>query len=121
VLSPAVPRPQVLVAFNAPSVEKFGPLIAPGGVLLYDSALVPEVPELAPGVAVHGIPFSAIATELGKPMIKNVVALGAMAAATQVFPEETFLEAIRDTLARKKDLVPLNEEAFRKGMEAVAA
>ena len=33
--------------------------------------------------------------DLGKPMVKNIVALGALQAATQIFPEETLLTAIR--------------------------
>ncbi|HET8645880.1 MAG TPA: thiamine pyrophosphate-dependent enzyme, partial [Vicinamibacteria bacterium] len=35
VLSPAVPEPQALVAFNAPSLARFGPLVTPGGVVVY--------------------------------------------------------------------------------------
>ncbi|HEY7514664.1 MAG TPA: thiamine pyrophosphate-dependent enzyme, partial [Vicinamibacteria bacterium] len=36
VLSPAAPRPHVLVAFNAPSLAKFGPAVPSGGIVLYD-------------------------------------------------------------------------------------
>src|SRR6185369_3567583 len=42
VLSPASPHPHVLIAFNAPSLAKFGPEVAPGGVVLYDSSVVPQ-------------------------------------------------------------------------------
>jgi Pyruvate/2-oxoacid:ferredoxin oxidoreductase gamma subunit len=121
VLSPAVARPRSLVVFNEPSAMKFGPRVLPGGVMLYDSAMVRELPPLAPGVRAVGVPFSKIATELGRPLIKNVVALGALQAATGIFPEETFLTVIREALARKSDLLPLNEEAFRRGAAAVSA
>jgi len=121
VLSPAVPKPRVLVAFNAPSVAKFGPLVEAGGVLLYDSAVVPEVPELAPGARAVGVPFSTLAAELGKPMVKNVVALGALQAATGLLPEESLLHTMREALSKRPELVPLNEQAFRAGREAVAA
>ena len=121
VLSPAAPRPHVLVAFNAPSVMKFAPTVEPGGVVLYDSAVVPELPPLAPGTRAIGVPFSTIATEIGKPMIKNVVALGALQRATGILPVESFLHTVRETLAKRPELVPLNEEAFRRGGEAVGA
>jgi len=121
VLSPAAPRPDVLVAFNAPSVERFAPAMAPGGVLLYDSAVVPSVPPLPAGVRALGVPFSTIATEIGKPMIKNVVALGALQKATDVLPSASLLHTIREALAKRPELVPLNEEAFRRGGEAVAS
>lgn len=46
VLSPAAPGPHVLVAFNAPSLEKFGPRVRRGGLVLYDITVVPEPPRL---------------------------------------------------------------------------
>ncbi|MCM2269926.1 MAG: 2-oxoacid:acceptor oxidoreductase family protein [Thermoanaerobaculia bacterium] len=121
VLSPAAQRPNVLVAFNAPSVAKFAPAMAPGGVLLYDSAVVPEVPTLAAGTRAIGVPFSTIAAEIGKPMIKNVVALGALQRATGILPAESLLHTLREALAKRPEMVPLNEEAFRRGGEAVGA
>lgn len=119
VISPAAPAPHVLVAFNAPSLARFAPMVAPRGIVIYDSSVAHEVPELAPDVRVLGIPMTAIARELGRPVIKNVVALGALQAATGLFPEETFLTAIREALARKSDLVEINEEAFRRGNQEV--
>lgn len=120
VLSPASPSPHVLVAFNAPSLAKFGPQVQRGGVILYDSSVIRDVPPLPEGVEVHGAPFTEIAADLGKVVVKNVVALGALQAATGLFPEETFLTAIRQALKDKCAMIPLNEEAFRWGVRAVA-
>jgi 2-oxoisovalerate ferredoxin oxidoreductase beta subunit len=121
VVAPSAPSPDILVAFNAPSLAKFGPTVVPGGLVVYDSSVAHELPELAPGTRAVGVPFTEVATGLGKTMIKNVVALGAMQAASGLFPEETYLTAIREALARKKDLIPLNERAFRQGAIAAAA
>ena len=49
VLSPAAPNPHVLVAFNAPSLAKFGPRTVSGGIIVYDSSVAPP-PDL-PGAA----------------------------------------------------------------------
>jgi 2-oxoisovalerate ferredoxin oxidoreductase beta subunit len=120
VLSPAVPTPHILVAFNAPSLAKFGPQVARGGVIVYDSSVVAEPPpDLPAEVRVVGVPCSDIAVGLGKAMVKNIVALGALQAATQLFPRETFLTAIRQALKAKCALVPINEEAFARGAAAV--
>lgn len=119
VLSPASPRPDVLVAFNAPSLAKFGPKVRRGGTILYDSSVIKEVPALPEGVKVYGTPFTEIAADLGKVVVKNVVALGALQAATGLFPEETFLTAIRQALKDKCAMIPLNEEAFRWGVRSV--
>jgi 2-oxoisovalerate ferredoxin oxidoreductase beta subunit len=120
VLSPAAPQPHVLVAFNAPSLAKFGPQVPEGGVVVYDSSVIHDVPALAPGVRAVGAPFTRIAADLGKVIVKNIVALGAVQEATRLFPKETFLAAIRQALAEKCALIPLNEEAFAWGARAAA-
>jgi 2-oxoisovalerate ferredoxin oxidoreductase beta subunit len=66
------------------------------------------------------VPFARIAGELGKMIVKNIVALGALQEATRLFPRETLLAAIRQALADKCALVPLNEEAFARGVAAAA-
>jgi 2-oxoisovalerate ferredoxin oxidoreductase beta subunit len=119
VLSPASPNPHVLVAFNAPSLAKFGPKVVRGGAVIYDSSVIHDVPPLAPGVRSYGVPFTEIAASLGKVLVKNVVALGALQAATDLFPQETFLTAIRQALREKCAMIPLNEEAFTWGVRAV--
>jgi Pyruvate/2-oxoacid:ferredoxin oxidoreductase gamma subunit len=119
VLSPASPHPNVLIAFNAPSLAKFGPEVAPGAIVLYDSTVIAEPPSLADGVAVYGVPFTQIAIDAGRAMVKNIAALGALCAATRIFPKETFLSVIRRALREKSALIPANEEAFARGAEAI--
>jgi len=118
VLSPAAPSPRVLVAFNAPSLARFGPSVVEGGTVVYDASVISELPHLGPRVERVGVPCTAIAKELGKPVVKNIVALGALAAATGLLPPETFLAAIRQELAGKPAFIPLNEAAFARGSQA---
>ena len=51
--------------------------------------------------------------------MKNVVALGVLQEATNLFPKETFLTAIRQALKEKCAMIPLNEEAFAWGAKMV--
>ena len=118
VLSPASANPHVLIAFNAPSLTKFAGSVREGGVVLYDSSVAHEVPPVARGVRVLGVPFTEIAVGLGKPVVKNIVALGALQAATGLFPKETFLDAVRGALKEKCAMIPLNEEAFGWGVRS---
>jgi 2-oxoisovalerate ferredoxin oxidoreductase beta subunit len=118
VLSPASPQPHVLVAFNPPSIEKFGPDVRPGGIVIYDSSVIPSPPELDPSLTMVGVPCARIAMDLGKAMVKNVVALGAMQAATNLFPKESFLNTMRQALQHDCALLTLNEEAFAWGEKA---
>jgi Pyruvate/2-oxoacid:ferredoxin oxidoreductase gamma subunit len=79
--------------------------------------VVSEAPVAVPGVRVVGVPCSEAAKDLGRVVVKNIVALGALHEATGLFPAETYLTAIRQALRDKSALVPLNEEAFQRGME----
>ncbi len=117
VLSPACPNPDVLVAFNAPSLTKFAPTVVHGGTIVYDSSVISEPPRVDPSVKVVGAPFSETAAALGKPVVKNIVALGALQAATALFPRETFLTVIKQVLKDKPKLIPLNEEALAWGIK----
>ncbi len=119
VLSPAASRPNILIAFNAPSLAKFGPNVAPGGIIIYDSSVVSDPPSINGTVKMYGVPFTEIAVDLGRRVIKNVVALGALQAVTDLFPPETFLAAIRQALASKCAMIPMNEEAFQWGRKAI--
>jgi len=117
VLSPAAPAPDVLVAFNAPSLAKFGPTVVTGGTVIYDRS-VAEAPVLGREVQVVGVPASEIARGLGNLVVKNIVALGALQGATRLLPEATFLTAFRQALRDKPALIPLNEAAFAAGVQA---
>jgi 2-oxoisovalerate ferredoxin oxidoreductase beta subunit len=119
VLSPAAPRPHVLVAFNAPSLARFGPTVEEGGTVIYDCSVVEEPPVLARGVRAVGVPCAAIAGELGKSVVKNIVALGALQEATALLPRESLMAAVREALHERPELVALNEEAFARGVRAV--
>jgi len=71
-------------------------------------------------VKLLGVPFTEIAVGLGKALVKNIVALGALQAATNLFPGETFLTAVREALKEKARLIPMNEAAFAAGVKALA-
>jgi 2-oxoisovalerate ferredoxin oxidoreductase beta subunit len=118
VLSPDVPAPHVLVAFNAPSLARFGPAVVEGGTIVYDCSIIRERPAVAPAVRCVGVPCTALAAELGEPRTKNVVALGALQAATGLLTAEALLAALREALRHKTALTAVNEEAFARGARA---
>jgi 2-oxoisovalerate ferredoxin oxidoreductase beta subunit len=81
--------------------------------------VIADPPARPSGVRLVGVPLTRIASDLGRVVVKNVVALGALQAATSIFPEETLLTAIRQALKAKCAMIPLNEEAFRWGVASV--
>ncbi len=118
VLSPDVPTPHAIVAFNAPSLARFASSVLPGGAVVYDRSVVRDPPRLPPSVRAFPVPCAEIALELRQPLVKNIVALGALQGATGILHEESFLAAIRIALASKPALLGVNEEAFRRGVRA---
>jgi Pyruvate/2-oxoacid:ferredoxin oxidoreductase gamma subunit len=119
VLSPGAPNPHALIAFNAPSLDKFGPTVKEEGAVIYDSSVITKTPEVADGVRFYPVPCGEIARSIGAILAKNVVALGALQEATKLLDEESFLTALRTSLKNKCAMIPVNEEAFRWGIKAV--
>jgi 2-oxoglutarate ferredoxin oxidoreductase subunit gamma len=78
---PKAIHPDVLLALNQPSVDIYLGDLKPEGLLIVDASLVREFPSRR-AVAID---FTQIARqELGKAMVANIVALGALAALTGV-------------------------------------
>lgn len=120
VLNPASPEPDILVAFNAPSLAKFAPQVPEGGVILYDRTVVPHPPALAENRRIFAVPFTQIAADLGRPMVKNLVALGALHEIASLVPAERLIATLGSLLHDKSGLLPLNQAAFAAGRKAIA-
>jgi len=117
--SPIVSDPTTLVAMNYPSVQKFKEAVQKDGILLYNSSLI-ETEVTADGIHVYPIPANEIAVELGNSRIANMVMLGALIELTKIVSIESVLESLKKVLPeRRHNLIPLNEQALRKGAELV--
>ena len=119
VLNPAAPEPHALAAFNTPSLAKFAASVPEGGIILYDSTVITAPPPLPENRRIFPVPFTRIAADLGRPMVKNVVALGALHAALNLLPDGSIIETLHQVLKDKPALLPLNEAAFAAGRAAV--
>jgi 2-oxoisovalerate ferredoxin oxidoreductase beta subunit len=113
-----VAHPNVLVAWNAPSLARFGPAVAPGGLVVYDSSACAG-DGVGAGVRAIGVPCTAIAGSLGTTRLKNLVGLGALQEAARLLPDDGVLAAIGRTLGGGEESFARNERAFRAGQAAV--
>jgi 2-oxoglutarate ferredoxin oxidoreductase subunit gamma len=117
--SPVVRRPSAAIALNNPSMEKYEALVKEGGVLVYNSSLIAS-PARRTDIRYVAAPASDIAGELGSVKMANVVALGALVAATGVLPLEAMTKALREHLPEsKRQLLEPNVQALRRGAELV--
>jgi 2-oxoisovalerate ferredoxin oxidoreductase beta subunit len=116
--SPTSDSPDVLVAFNRPSLEKFAPTVKKGGVILYDSLAGQfDAPE---GVKAISVPATQIATENGVQQAANTAMFGALMQAGNLgLPREAYGNAFRVTFAKKPKLIPKNLEILEAGAQAV--
>ena len=115
--TPLVDHPNVLVVMNQPSLELFEKDVVDGGTIILDSTVVEGTPDTKRLNAVM-IPASDIADEVGTPKVANVVILGALVAATDAFTPE-FCESTLRAIIKKKSLIDMNIEAFRRGYDFV--
>ena len=97
--SPLVRHPSNVVALNNPSVEKYEPLLAPDGNLIYNSSLAIKAVTRR-DICVIPIPASEVAAELGNGKLLNMVMLGALIERTQVLPLEAWSVRWRHTSRR---------------------
>jgi len=106
--SPTVDRPDVLVAMNQPSLEKFAPTVKTGGVIIYD-AQIPIEFDLPKDVTVYAFPAAEIATSQGVPKAANTALLGALLSLDLIgLPEEAVITALKESFAAKPKLIPKN-------------
>jgi Pyruvate/2-oxoacid:ferredoxin oxidoreductase gamma subunit len=117
--SPLISDPSVLIATNRPSLEKFGPEVVSGGVILYDSSLIDTAPS-RDDVEVLAVPATAIADSIGSSKVANIVMLGAYIGLTNLLPKERVI-AVIESMTKKKALVELNVKAIDAGIEHARA
>ena len=116
--SPLVLAPDVLVVMNQPSMDKFENSVAEGGIVIADSTLVQNVPEIV-GVRTCAIPATAMAEEAGFKKLANIICAGKLFAETGFCAEETLWKAIEKCVpAKKAEMLDMNKRALQLGMDA---
>ncbi len=113
--SPLVRKPDIVLALNLPSVDKYEQLVPDDGVLVANSSLVNREIERQ-GIHSLLIPANKIAEELGNSRLANMVMVGAMAAMKPILPLDAIKKALEDHIPeRHKKTLPVNFEAMDKG------
>ena len=113
--APLVRSPRAVIALNNPSLEKYEPLVAPGGTLAYNAPLAARAPART-DIDVLAVPGSEVAAELGDERLLNMVMLGALAAHTGVLPPEALERALEAHIPpHRRDLLELDRAALRRG------
>ncbi len=115
--SPIISIPDIVVAFNVQSFDKFEPKIAAGGKLFADSTLIDKRSQ-RDDIEAYYIPATAMANEMNAPKLANVIMLGYMIKVTGIFDTEYFAQKLASSVpASKAELIELNKKALQAGYD----
>ncbi|MCF7793021.1 MAG: 2-oxoacid:acceptor oxidoreductase family protein [Candidatus Cloacimonetes bacterium] len=117
IASPLVTHPDILIALNQPSVDKFGPLIKKGGLMIANTDMCPHKLD-RDDIDVVYAPMNTIANEIGSAKVLNMVAIGVVIGKKNLVAYETIEEDLTNYLKEKNPkLLEGNLQAIKRGME----
>ena len=115
--SPIVTSPDVLIAMNLPSLQKYVDAVVPGGQIYVDSTLIAEKVERT-DVEVYYIPATAMANEAGVPTLANMVMMGHVLRHNPQLTFEGTEVTVQKLVPQKKvELVGLNMKDLEAGRD----
>lgn len=117
--SPLVSTPNVLIAMNKPSLDKFENEVVSGGLVLYDSSLIDHPPTRS-DVEVLALPATEMADKIVSGKSANMVALGALVGKTNLLEKDAVVEALR-AMTKRAELLEVNIRAIEAGYEFARA
>ena len=118
--SPMVHNPQAAIVMNRPSLDKYEPLVKPGGLLVINTSMVDRKPTRK-DIKVVEIDANKEAEKLGDQRLANMVLLGSVLANLPIIPVEAIERALKAHLPeRHHKLLPQNYQALRVGAGYIA-
>ncbi len=117
--SPLVLTPDILVAMNQPSFDKFIDAVKPGGKVFIDNTLIDASECSRTDIEIFAIPSSQMADDNALKGGSNIILLGKIIKETGIFSLETMKKAIEKVVPPSKaQLIANNFKAIELGMNA---
>jgi 2-oxoglutarate ferredoxin oxidoreductase subunit gamma len=120
VASPVINEPTVLVAMNRPSLERFGPTVKSGGMIIINSSLI-DIDSGRADIKHVKIPANEEARALGSDKAANMVILGAFVALTGAATLDGVTRWMEHQFAGKAKVIDINKVALKRGYELAKA
>lgn len=105
-----------LIVMNGPSLNRFINILKPGGTLYINSSIVKDKID-RDDVKIVQAPVTELALELGNSKVLNIIMLGVYIGYTNVIDPKIIWDTVEKKLSKKPKLLPLNKQAFEKGLE----
>ena len=115
--SPIITAPDVLVAMNLPSLQKFVDTVVPGGKIFVDSTLIETQVERT-DVEVFYIPATQMAKDAGFATLANMIIMGKVIKETGAVRFDNNKETLESFIpAKKAKLIDINCQALQTGYD----
>ena len=115
--SPIITTPDVLVAMNLPSLQKFVDTVVPGGKIFIDSTLIDAKVERT-DVEVFYIPATQMAKDAGFSTLANMILMGKVIKETGAVRFDNNKETLESFIpAKKAKLIDINCQALQTGYD----
>ncbi|HQQ01772.1 MAG TPA: 2-oxoacid:acceptor oxidoreductase family protein [Bacteroidales bacterium] len=115
--SPVLSQFDTAIILNQQSLDKFESSVKPGGLLLYDPNGITRPPQRK-DIHIYKVEATTEAAKMGATKIFNMIILGAYLKLKPIVKLENIEKGLEKSLpARHHNLIPLNLQAVKKGME----
>lgn len=115
--SPIVSNPDVLVAMNLPSLEKYEKDVVSGGIIIVDSTLINKKVE-RDDVAVYYVPATKLAKDAGFSTLANMILMGKLMKVCDSMDFEGVDATVQKVVPPKKaNLIDINIKALKTGYD----
>ncbi|MBQ3224821.1 MAG: 2-oxoacid:acceptor oxidoreductase family protein [Oscillospiraceae bacterium] len=114
--SPIVSNPDVLVAMNLPSLDKYEDAVVPGGIIIVDSTLIERKVERT-DVKVFYVPATKMAQEMDAPTLANMIITGKLMKECRMRTDDIEDSLKKVVSAKRANLLEVNLKAINAGME----
>ena len=113
--SPIVSKPDVLMAMNLPSLDKYEGTVAAGGKIFVDSTLIERKVERE-DVEAYYVPATRLAAENGMPTLANMILVGKMLQVLGSDGDESVELTLKKIIsAKRSDMLEVNRKAMAIG------
>ena len=117
--SPIAHEFDTAIILNQQSMEKFEPMVRPGGILIYDTNGITRHP-VREDIEVYAIDATAECARMGQAKLFNTMILGGYLKVRPVVEMENVMVGLKKSLPERAwKMLPANEEAIRHGGEII--
>lgn len=117
--SPILNKYDIAIVLNQQSLDKFESKVKPGGILLYDNYGIHRAPERT-DIRIYNVNAMEASFEMKNSKAYNMIILGALLKVCPMVTLESVLAGLKKSLPeRHHKLIPMNEEAIKKGMTLI--